>query len=109
MKLNIRFRVCGSIVLALLLVAARSAIAAQLKDATITQIVNDVKLHPREAPTRSAVLNDRVPDGTEVHAGINSRAELTFADQTSARLSANTTFSFNNEKRNLDLTEGAML
>jgi mannose-6-phosphate isomerase-like protein (cupin superfamily) len=109
MKLNIRFRVCGSIVLAFLLVAARSAIAAQLKDATITQIVNDVKLHPREGATHSAVLNDRVHDGTEVHAGMNSRAELTFTDETSARLSANTTFTFNNEKRNLDLSEGAML
>jgi quercetin dioxygenase-like cupin family protein len=109
MKLTTRFRACGSIALALLLVTTGSTIAAELKDATITQIVNDIQLHPREAATRSAVLNDRVPDGTEVHAGINSRAELMFTDQTSARLSANTTFSFNNETRNLDLTEGAML
>ena len=109
MKPYFRFRACGSIVFTFLLIATGSTIAAQLKDATITQIVNDVKLQPGQAAARSAVLNDRVSEGTEVHAGTNSRAELTFTDQTSARLSANTSFSFNNEKRNLDLTEGAML
>ena len=95
--------------LAWVFASAGSTIAAQLKEATITQIVNDVQLHPRQAATRSGALNDSVPSGSEVHTGINSRAELTFTDQTSARLSANTIFSFNNETRNLDLTAGAML
>ena len=99
----------GALALAWVFASAGSTIAAQLKEATITQIVNDVQLHPRQAAARSGVLNDSVPSGAEVHTGINSRAELTFADQTSARLSANTTFSFNNETRNLDLTQGAML
>ena len=78
MKPYFRFRACGSIVFTFLLIATGSTIAAQLKDATITQIVNDVKLQPGQAAARSAVLNDRVSEGTEVHAGTNSRAELTF-------------------------------
>ena len=109
MKPNFRSCLSGSLALACVFASAGSTIAAELKDATITQIVNDVQLRPRQAATRSGVLNDSVPSDTEVHTGINSRAELTFADQTSARLSANTIFSFNNETRNLDLTEGAML
>lgn len=109
MKPNLRAWLSGSLALICAIVPARSTIAAELKEATITQIVNDVQLRPRQAATRSGVLNDSVLSGTEVHAGINSRAELTFTDETTARLSANTTFSFNNETRNLDLTEGAML
>jgi hypothetical protein len=109
MNPDFRFRICGSIVLAVTLVAARSTIAAELQEAIITQIVNDVKLQPTQAGTRPGVLNDSVPSGTDVQTGINSRVELTFTDQTTARLSANTTFSFNNEKRNLNLTEGAIL
>jgi hypothetical protein len=109
MKPRFRSWLGASLALISAIVPVRSTIAAELKEATITQIVNDVQLHPRQAATHSGVLNDSVPSGTEVRTGINSRAELTFTDQTSARLSANTIFSFNNETRNLDLTEGAML
>jgi hypothetical protein len=109
MKPKFRSWLGGSLALAWVFASAGSTIAAQLKEATITQIVNDVQLHPRQAATRSGVLNDSVASGAEVHTGINSRAELMFTDQTSARLSANTIFSFNNETRNLDLTNGAML
>ena len=48
-------------------------------------------------------------DGTAVRTGIESRAELTFTDQTLARLGANTIFSFNEGTRNLELGGGAML
>ncbi|HEY6045695.1 MAG TPA: FecR domain-containing protein [Pyrinomonadaceae bacterium] len=109
MKPRLRSWLGGSLALICAIVPVRSTIAAELNEATITQIVNDVQLHPRQAATRAGVLNDSVPSGSEVHTGINSRAELTFTDQTCARLSANTTFNFNNETRNLDLTEGAML
>jgi hypothetical protein len=44
-----------------------------------------------------------------VRTGVESRAELTFTDQTLARLGANTIFSFNDGTRNLDLGGGAML
>jgi hypothetical protein len=62
----------ASLALISAIVPVRSTIAAELKEATITQIVNDV--HPRQAATHSGVLNDSVPSGTEVRTGINSRA-----------------------------------
>ncbi|HEY6070348.1 MAG TPA: hypothetical protein VIU85_03160, partial [Chthoniobacterales bacterium] len=91
MKPRLRSWLGGSLALICAIVPVRSTIAAELNEATITQIVNDVQLHPRQAATRAGVLNDSVPSGSEVHTGINSRAELTFTDQTCARLSANTT------------------
>jgi hypothetical protein len=88
---------------------ARSTIAAQSQEATVKRIINDVQLLPLEGAPRPAVVNDNVANGTGVETGIDSRTELTFADQTLARLSANTTFSFNKGARNLDLADGAML
>jgi hypothetical protein len=88
---------------------ARSTIATQLKEATVTRIINDVQLLPLEGAPRPAVANDKVREGTGVKTGMDSRTELTFADQTLARLSANTIFSFNKGARNLDLADGAML
>ena len=93
----------------LALVPARSASAAQLKEAQITQIVKDVNLLPGQAASRAAVINDNVRDGTAVRTGDDSRTELTFSDQTLARLGANTLFSFNEGTRKLDLGGGAML
>ena len=48
-------------------------------------------------------------DGSAVRTGVESRAELTFTDQTLARLGANTIFTFNEGTRNLELGGGAML
>jgi mannose-6-phosphate isomerase-like protein (cupin superfamily) len=93
----------------LALVSAQSATAAQLKEAQITQIVKDVNLLPGQAASRAAVINDNVRDGTAVRTGEDSRTELTFSDQTLARLGANTLFSFNEGTRRLDLGGGAML
>ena len=93
----------------LALVPARSATAAQLKEAQITQIVKDVNLLPGQAASRAAVIKDSIRDGTAVRTGDESRTELTFSDQTLARLGANTLFSFNEGTRKLDLGGGAML
>ena len=72
-------------------------------------MIKDVKLLPAQAAPRPAALRDEVRDGTAVRTGVESRAELTFTDQTLARLGANTIFSFNEGTRNLDLGGGAML
>ena len=48
-------------------------------------------------------------NGTAVRTGVESRAELTFTDQTLARLGANTIFSFSKGTRNLELGGGVML
>jgi quercetin dioxygenase-like cupin family protein len=101
--------VAAGVVLLSLLAPARSTVAAQSQEATVKQIINDVQLLPVEGAPRPAAVNDNVANGTGVKTGIDSRTELTFADQTLARLSANTTFSFNKGTRNLDLADGAML
>ncbi|HEV2047523.1 MAG TPA: FecR domain-containing protein [Chthoniobacterales bacterium] len=97
------------VVLLSLIAPERSTIAAQLNQATVTRIINDVQLLPVQAVPRPAAVNDNVADGTGVKTGMESRTELAFTDQTLARLSANTLFSFNKGTRNLDLAEGAML
>ena len=101
----------GSGLLALLTLMLPWALvdAAQLKEARVSQIIKDVKLLPAQAAPRPAAVRDEVREGTAVRTGIESRAELTFTDQTLARLGANTIFSFNQGTRNLDLGGGAML
>ena len=86
-----------------------AANGAQLKQARVSQVIKDVKLLPAQAAPRPAVVSDEVREGTAVRTGIESRAELTFTDQTLARLGANTIFSFTEGTRNLDLGGGAML
>ena len=98
----------GGLVLSLVAMA-NPTINAQTKGATITQIVNDVRLHAGKAAPRSGVLNDKVPDGSSVQTGRDSRTELTFADRRVARLSANTVATFTNGTRDLELVDGAML
>src|ERR1700730_9105437 len=77
--------------------------AAQKKEARVTQIVRDVRLLPSGASVRSASLNDNVTSGTAVKTGGDSRTELTFTDQTLARLGANSIFTFAEGARNFDL------
>jgi FecR protein len=88
---------------------AAVASAAELKEARVTQVVNDVKLLPTAAAPRPAAVSDEVRDGTAVRTGGESRSELKFTDQTLARLGANTIFSFSEGTRNLNLQDGAML
>src|SRR6266436_9398626 len=92
-----------------LIAVAASASAAQLKEARVTQVVNDVKLLPGQAAPRPAVVNDNLRSGTAVRTGADSRTELTFTDLTLTRLGANTIFSFNEGTRTLDLGGGAVL
>ena len=95
--------------LGVILGSAVSVAAAQLKEARVTQVVQDVKLLPTGAAARPAAVTDEVREGTAVRTGIDSRSELKFSDQTLARLGANTIFSFNEGTRNLNLQDGAML
>src|SRR5216684_5833647 len=92
-----------------LIIVATSANAAQLKEARVTQVIKDVKLLPTQAAPRPAAVTDEVRDGTAVRTGVESRAELTFTDQTLTRLGANTIFSFNEGTRVMNLGGGAML
>ena len=83
--------------------------AAGQKQARVTEIVHDVRLLTSQTNSRPAAVNDTVHEGTAVRTGTDSRAELTFVDQTLARLGANTVFSFGAAARTYQLGSGAIL
>lgn len=104
-----RFGAFGSFALVFALVAARESGATELNHASVAQIVKDVELIPTSAAPRAAALQDKITDGTAIRTGNDSRAELTFADQTVTRSSANTIFRFKEKMRDVDLVDGAVL
>src|SRR5947207_11975931 len=81
----------------------------ELTEARVTRIIREVLLLPEQAAPHPAALQDTVRGGTAIRTGVDSRTELTFPDQTLARLGANTVFSFSGGTRALDLGGGAML
>jgi hypothetical protein len=83
--------------------------AAQRKEARVTQVVQDVKVLAPHVAARPAHLNDTVTDGSAVHTGADSRAELTFADLAITRVGANSIFSFDQGGRNVNVESGALL
>jgi FecR protein len=88
---------------------SNSGAATPLKEARITQLHNDVRLLGSDAVPRHASVNDNVGARTALQTGGGSRAELTFSDQTVARLAANTALDFKDGTQNLNLSEGALL
>ncbi len=83
--------------------------ADELKEAKVTQIIQDVKLLPSNAAPHPAVVNDDVRHGTAVHTGVQSRSELTFKDKTITRLGEKTIFSVGEGARTIDLSSGQFL
>lgn len=80
------------------------------KDARVTQVIRDVKvLASKGASGRAASVNDSVQEGQAVRTGGDSRAELTFTDQTITRLGSNTLFSYGQGAKEMDLSSGAAL
>jgi hypothetical protein len=103
-----RSEILGRGLLICLVVAASCLNAAQLNQARIT-VVKDVKLGPPQAAPRRAAVGESVRDGDTVSTGATGRGELTFADQTIARLGAKTNVSVSDGTRTMDLGEGALL
>lgn len=99
--------------LAILLAAASWPAAAQaaamLKKAEVTAVINDVKVVDPSSGERAASVSDVVQGALGIKTGIKSRAELLFQDKTLTRLGANTSFSFNEGTRELELEKGTML
>jgi mannose-6-phosphate isomerase-like protein (cupin superfamily) len=98
-----------ALALAVLVTLAGWVYAADKRDARMTQIVRDVRVLPSKASARPASLNETVRQGSGVRTGSESRAELTFSDQSLTRLGANTVFSFEQGARDLNLSSGAAL
>lgn len=101
--------VTSAFALVMTLALAKLIIAAEKKEARVTHVIKDVRLLASKAAPRPASLNDNVREGTAVRTGGDSRAELTFTDQTLTRLGANTIFSFGQGARQFDLSNGAIL
>jgi mannose-6-phosphate isomerase-like protein (cupin superfamily) len=83
--------------------------AAERKQARVTRVVRDVSLLAPHVAARPAHLNDDVTNGSAVHTGADSRAELTSVDLTITRVGANSIFSFDQDGRNLNVESGAIL
>ena len=83
--------------------------ADQLKEAKVTQVIQDVRVLPSNASPRPAAVNDNVRQGTAVQTGVQSRSELTFKDRTITRLGEQTIFSVGEGPRSIDLGSGQFL
>jgi hypothetical protein len=83
--------------------------ADELKEAKVTQVIQDVRVLPSNASPRPAAVNDNVRQGTAVQTGVQSRSELTFKDQTITRLGEKTIFSVGQGPRSIDLGSGQFL
>jgi hypothetical protein len=94
---------------ALTALLAATGHAATLDQATITRVINSVEVIPADRSPEPASIGEVIRGGTDVRTGGGSRAQLTFPDQTLARLGANTLFSFERGTRRLDLENGAIL
>ena len=83
--------------------------ADELKEAKVTQVIQNVQVLPSNASPRPAAVNDSVRQGTAVQTGVQSRSELTFKDQTITRLGEKTIFSVGEGARTIDLGSGQFL
>ena len=84
------------------------ATAADLQEAKVTQVVQDVKVVPAGAAARTVTVNETVPRGNAVQTGSQSRSELTFRDQTITRLGEKTIYTVGGG-REVELGSGQFL
>jgi len=83
--------------------------AAELEEAQVTQVVQDVKVLPSGGSARPAAVNETVRKGNAVQTGAQSRSELTFKDQTITRLGEKTIFNVGGEGRTMEMGSGQFL
>jgi len=95
--------------LGMLLLGALSLSAADLRESTLVQVVNEVKIAPPQVAEKDAKVNDTVRAPERVRTGAKSRAELKAPDNTLTRLGANTVFSFEQNGRVMNLERGSVL
>jgi ferric-dicitrate binding protein FerR (iron transport regulator) len=79
------------------------------QETRVTQVVKDVKLDSSQTAPRRVAVGESFRDGDAINTGVTGGSELTFADQTIARLGAKTNISFSDGTRTVDLGEGAVL
>src|SRR5436305_11018030 len=107
--MNIQLRgilMTASLAFALAIWFPNKVSADEVRQAKVTQVIQDVRILPSNASPRPAVVNDNVHQGTAVQTGTQSRSELTFKDQTITRLGEKTIFSVGEGARTIDLGSG---
>ncbi len=82
---------------------------SDLKSSKFTRVFNDVSVIDAAGATRKAQVNGSFKMPETIKTGIQSRAELEADDQTIIRVGANTSFSFNQETRGMNLQQGNVL
>ncbi len=94
---------------AILSARAVFAIPSASPEARITALLNKADVQCENATPHAAALKEALNGRASVKTRANSKAELTFADQSRARLGANTTLEFHGGARDLSLANGAIL
>ena len=89
--------------------ACGSAMAAPLKSASVTKVVNDVRISKNSAAAQSATMGQRMTGKSTLLTGRGSRAELTFPDRTVTRIGANSVFRFSSASREMEIERGSFL
>ncbi len=84
-------------------------VRASLTEATLTRAVNQVETITPAQGARPAKVGQTIQGQTEVQTGPKSLAELTFPDQTLARIGSTSRFGFEAGTRQIDLENGTLL
>ncbi len=92
------------------LAAPLLSLAANIDRATITEVVNNVRvIEPASKKTSAAQVKQAFNAPNVLRTGPDSRAEMVSEDQTVTRVGQNTVFSFQPESREIDLQKGSIL
>jgi hypothetical protein len=80
-----------------------------MEEATLTRAVNQVETITTNQSARPAKVGQVIRGQTEVQTGPKSLAELTFPDETLARIGSTSRFGFSTGTRQIDLQNGTLL
>jgi len=83
--------------------------AAPLKSAVVTTVVNDVRLSEKSAEARAIGTGTKMSGSSTLLTGRDSRASMTFPDNTVTRVGANSVFSFSSGSRDMEIQQGSFL
>lgn len=86
-----------------------SVIAAPLKSAVVTTVVNDVRLSEKSSEARAIGTGTKMTGSSTILTGRASRAAMTFPDNTVTRVGANSVFSFSSGSRDMEIQQGSFL
>ena len=103
-------RICQVVGLFLSFAFFYECIGASIDHATITEVVNDVKiLDPKSLNASPAKASGIFRTPQIMQTGAESRSEMIAADQTITRVGADTLFSFEPKERTINLRQGSIL